>query len=153
MLSADPDSILGRIYNFLGQNLHLDKIFIDFGFDPNHFTWDAVAHRVIEVAIANINTANVLALVGAAFYVATLMMRTIVPLRVIGIISITFFYRLWRGRRGGVDTFALSSFASDQRDPPPPNAHFGQEGAAIGARRLVDGLAQAIHDTQKVPQG
>ncbi|MGB8187204.1 MAG: cyclic nucleotide-binding domain-containing protein, partial [Pseudolabrys sp.] len=91
MLSADPDSILGRIYNFLGQNLHLDKIFIDLGFDPNHFTWDAVAHRVIEVAIANINTANVLALVGAAFYVATLMMRTIVPLRVIGIISITFF--------------------------------------------------------------
>ena len=81
MLSADPDSILGRIYNFLGQNLHLDKIFIDLGFDPNHFTWDAVAHRVIEFAIANINTANVLALVGAAFYVATLMMRTIVPLR------------------------------------------------------------------------
>ena len=69
MLSADPDSILGRIFNFLGQNLHLDKIFTDLGFDPNHFTWDAVAHRVVEIAIANITTANVLALVGAGFYV------------------------------------------------------------------------------------
>ena len=73
MLSADPDSILGRIYNFLGQNLHLDKIFIDLGFDPNHFTWDAVAHRVIEVAIANINTANVLALVGAVAGVSVII--------------------------------------------------------------------------------
>jgi len=106
MLSADPDSILGRIYNFLGQNLHLDKIFIDLGFDPNHFTWDAVAHRVIEVAIANINTANVLALVGAAFYVATLMMRTIVPLRVIGIISIAFFIA-YGVVAGAVSTFLL----------------------------------------------
>src|SRR4249920_477830 len=91
MLSADPDSTLGRILNFLGQNLKLDKIFIDLGLDPNHFTYDAVAHRVMEAIIANINVANVLALVGAAFYVATLMMRTIVPLRVIGIISIAFF--------------------------------------------------------------
>jgi len=106
MLSADPDSILGRIYNFLGQNLHLDKIFTDLGFDPNHFTWEAVAHRVVEIAIANINTANMLALVGAIFYVATLMMRTIVPLRVIGIISITFFIA-YGVVAGAVSTFLL----------------------------------------------
>ncbi|MGA8936948.1 MAG: cyclic nucleotide-binding domain-containing protein, partial [Pseudolabrys sp.] len=73
MLSADPDSTLGRILNFVGQNLKLDKVFIDLGLDPNHFTYDAVAHRVMEVIIANINVANVLALVGATFYVATLM--------------------------------------------------------------------------------
>src|SRR5207342_1094390 len=110
MLSADPDSILGRIYNFLGQNLHLDKIFIDLGFDPNHFTWDAVAHRVIEVAIANINTANMLALGGAIFYVATLMMRTIVPLRVIGIISIAFFIA-YGVVAGAVSTLLLYLFS------------------------------------------
>ena len=106
MLSADPDSTLGRILNFLGQNLKLDKIFIDLGLDPNHFTYDAVAHRVMEAIIANINVANVLALVGAAFYVATLMMRTIVPLRVIGIISIAFFIA-YGVVAGAVSTFLL----------------------------------------------
>ena len=91
MHSVDPDSTLGRILNFIGQHLKVDKLFIDMGFDPNHFTWDAVFHRVVEIVWANINVANSLALVGAIFYVATLMMRTIVPLRVIGIISIAFF--------------------------------------------------------------
>jgi len=107
MLNAvDPDSTLGRVLNFMGQNLKLDKIFTDLGLDPNHFTVDAVIHRLMEVAVANINIANVLALVGAAFYVATLMMRTIVPLRIIGIISITFFiaYGLVAG---AVSTFLL----------------------------------------------
>jgi CRP-like cAMP-binding protein len=106
MHSVDPDSTLGRILNFMGQHLRLDKIFTDLGFDPNHFTWDAVFHRVTEIAIANITVANVLALVGAVFYVATLMMRTIVPLRVIGIISIAFFiaYGLVAG---AVSTFLL----------------------------------------------
>ena len=90
----------------MGQNLKLDKIFTDLGLDPNHFTGDAVIHRLMEVAVANINIANVLALVGAAFYVATLMMRTIVPLRIIGIISIAFFiaYGLVAG---AVSTFLL----------------------------------------------
>jgi CRP-like cAMP-binding protein len=107
MLNAvDPDSTLGRVLNFMGQNLKLDKIFTDLGLDPNHFTIDAVIHRLMEVAVANINIANVLALVGATFYVATLMMRTIVPLRIIGIISITFFiaYGLVAG---AVSTFLL----------------------------------------------
>jgi CRP-like cAMP-binding protein len=106
MLSADPDSTLGRVLNFLGQHLKIDKVFLDLGLDPNHFTYDAVIHRVMEVAIANINIANVLALVGAAFYVATLMMRTIVPLRIIGIISITFFIA-YGVVAGAVSTFLL----------------------------------------------
>jgi CRP-like cAMP-binding protein len=91
MFVVDPDSALGRILNFMGQHLKLDKIFTDLGFDPNHFTWDAVFHRVVELVWSNVTVANSLALVGAIFYVATLMMRTIVPLRVIGIISIAFF--------------------------------------------------------------
>ena len=107
MLNAvDPDLTLGRVLNFMGQNLKLDKIFTDLGLDPNHFTVDAAIHRLMEVAVANINIANMLALVGAAFYVATLMMRTIVPLRIIGIISIAFFiaYGLVAG---AVSTFLL----------------------------------------------
>jgi CRP-like cAMP-binding protein len=106
MYSVDPDSTLGRILNFIGQNLKVDKLFIDLGFDPNHFTWDAVFHRVVEIVIANITVANMLALVGAVFYVATLMMRTIVPLRVIGIISIAFFIA-YGVVAGAVSTFLL----------------------------------------------
>src|ERR1700750_1496404 len=50
MLAVDPDSTIGRILNFIGQNLKVDKLFIDMGFDPNHFTWDAVFHRAAELA-------------------------------------------------------------------------------------------------------
>src|SRR4029079_12417552 len=50
--------------------------------------------------------ANMLALVGAAFYVATLMVRTIVPLRIIGIISIVFFIA-YGALAGAVATFLL----------------------------------------------
>jgi len=106
MFVVDPDSALGRILNFMGQHLKLDKIFTDLGFDPNHFTWDAVFHRVVELVWANVTVANSLALVGAIFYVATLMMRTIVPLRVIGIISIAFFIA-YGVVAGAVSTFLL----------------------------------------------
>jgi hypothetical protein len=56
--------------------------------------------------LANINFANTLALIGAAFYVATLMVRTIVPLRIIGIISIVFFIA-YGALAGAVATFLL----------------------------------------------
>jgi len=50
--------------------------------------------------------AYMLALVGAAFYVATLLVRTIVPLRVIGIISMVFFIA-YGALAGAVATFLL----------------------------------------------
>ena len=101
-----PFYVVYAFLNFIGQNLKVDKLFIDMGFDPNHFTWDAVFHRAAELAWANVNLANMLALVGAVFYVATLMMRTIVPLRVIGIISIAFFIA-YGVVAGAVSTFLL----------------------------------------------
>ena len=63
-------------------------------------------NRLVDIALANINFVNMLALVGAIFYVATLMMRTIVPLRVIGIISIVFFIA-YGALAGAVATFFL----------------------------------------------
>ena len=57
----------------------------------------------MEVAIANINIANVLALVGAAFYVATLMMRTIVPLTHYWHYQHYVFHRLWCCSRRGIN--------------------------------------------------
>lgn len=91
MLSANLDSVLNYGYELMAQNFGIEKLLTDLGFDPARLTFDGVAHRLVDIAMANVNTANLLALAGSAFYVATLMMRTIVPLRVIGIISIAFF--------------------------------------------------------------
>jgi hypothetical protein len=68
-----------------------EKLFINLGLDPTNITYDALSHRLMEIVLTNINLANMLALVGSLFYVATLMVRTIVPIRVMGIISAGFF--------------------------------------------------------------
>jgi len=109
MISASLDSAVNRIADF-AANLGVDNLFLKLGVDPAHITYDAVYHRLVELALANINTANMLALAGAMFYVATLMMRTIVPLRVIGIISIAFFmaYGLVAGAVGTFLLYLLS---------------------------------------------
>ncbi len=109
MISASLDSAVNRIADF-AANLGIDNLFLKLGVDPAHVTYDAVYHRLVELALANINTANMLALAGAMFYVATLMMRTIVPLRVIGIISIAFFmaYGLVAGAVGTFLLYLLS---------------------------------------------
>jgi hypothetical protein len=109
MLSAKLDSTLNSAFDFW-QSFGLDKLFIRFGFDPSNLTYDSVVHHLTDLAVANINTANMLALAGALFYVATLMMRTIVPLRVIGIVSITFFIA-YGVVAGAVGTFLLYLFS------------------------------------------
>ena len=109
MISASLNSAVNHIADF-AANLGVDKLFLKLGVDPAHITFDVVYHRLVELAVANINTANMLALAGAMFYVATLMMRTIVPLRVIGIISIAFFmaYGLVAGAVGTFLLYLLS---------------------------------------------
>jgi Cyclic nucleotide-binding domain len=54
-------------------------------------TFALVVHRLTEAAFAAINVANMFALMGAIFFVATLLMRTIVPLRIAALISDVFF--------------------------------------------------------------
>jgi CRP-like cAMP-binding protein len=106
MSSANLDSAITRALDFAAQNFGVEKLLVQLGFDPTHMTYDAVVHRLVDVAVANINTANMLALVGSMFYVATLMMRTMVPLRVFGIISIAFFIA-YGVMAGAVATFLL----------------------------------------------
>lgn len=50
-----------------------------------------IVHRLMDAAVAAINLANMFALMGAIFFVATLLMRTIVPLRIAALISDVFF--------------------------------------------------------------
>jgi hypothetical protein len=104
--NIDLPAILNRALEYAAQNLRVEKLLIQLGLDPTNVTYDAVFNRLVDIAIANINFANMLALVGAIFYVATLMVRTIVPLRVIGIISIVFFIG-YGALAGAVATFFL----------------------------------------------
>jgi CRP-like cAMP-binding protein len=81
------NGILGQV----GQNFTLNNVLIYFGFDPSGIALPTIFNRSLDILLANVNLANALALIGAALYVATWTKRTIVPLRVIGIISGVFF--------------------------------------------------------------
>jgi hypothetical protein len=104
--SMDLSSILNRALDVAAQNLRVEKILIQLGLDPTNVTFDAVFNRLVDVGIHDINLANMLALTGAVFYVATLMVRTIVPLRFIGIISNLFFIA-YGALAGSMATFFL----------------------------------------------
>lgn len=104
--NIDPAAILNRALEYAAQNLRIENLLIQLGLDPSNLTYDVVLNRLLDIVLANINFVNMLALVGAAFYVATLMVRTIVPLRVIGIISIVFFIA-YGALAGAVATFLL----------------------------------------------
>jgi hypothetical protein len=84
-------TVADRALDIMAQNLWIERLWIRLGLDPSHISFIAVAHRLIDVGLANINFVNSLALIGAVLYVVTQLVRTIVPLRVIGIVSIVFF--------------------------------------------------------------
>ena len=102
----DPAAILNRALEYAAQNLRIENLLIQLGLDPSNLTYALVFNRLLDIVLANMNFVNMLALVGAAFYVATLLVRTIVPLRVIGIISIVFFIA-YGALAGAVATFLL----------------------------------------------
>ena len=104
--NIDPAAILNRALDYATQNLRVEKLLIQLGLDPYNITYDVVYNRLLDIVLANINFPNMLALAGAVFYVATLMVRTIVPLRIIGIISILFFIG-YGALAGAVATFLL----------------------------------------------
>ena len=79
---ADFSTMLNRILDTAADNLRIAKILVQMGLDPNNITYDALFNRMGEIVLANITLANMFALVGAIFFVATLLMQTMVPLRV-----------------------------------------------------------------------
>jgi hypothetical protein len=88
---VDLSTILDRILDKAADNFRIAKILIQLGLDPNNVTYDAIFNRLLEIFLANITIANICALVGATFFVATLLTRTMVPLRVSNMISNVFF--------------------------------------------------------------
>jgi hypothetical protein len=104
--NIDPAAILNRALEYAAQNLKVEKLLIQLGLDPSNISYDVVFNRLVDIILANVNFVNMLALLGAIFYVATLMVRTIVPLRIISIISVMFFIG-YGALAGAVATFFL----------------------------------------------
>jgi len=109
MNSSDVDlsTILNRIIDKIADNLRIAKILIQLGLDPDHVTFDAISNRLLEIFLANITIANICALIGAIFFVATLLTRTMVPLRVSNMISNVFFMA-FGALAGDVRTFLVA---------------------------------------------
>jgi hypothetical protein len=85
--NVELSTILDRIVDKAADNLRFAKILIQLGLDPDNVTYDAIFNRLLEIFLANITIANLCALVGCVFLVATLLTRTMVPLRVSNMFS------------------------------------------------------------------
>src|SRR5258708_33352280 len=92
--SVDLSTILNRILDTAADNLRIAKILIQLGLDPNNVTSDALFNRLLEIVLANITLAHLFALVGAVFFVATLLRQAMVPLRVATMIGCAVFVGL-----------------------------------------------------------
>src|ERR1700694_120627 len=103
---ADMSTILDRILDTEAHNPRIAKILVQLGLDPNNVTYDAIFDRFLEILLANITLANMFALVGAIFFVATLLTQTMVPLRVANMIGCAFFAG-FGALAGNVTTFLL----------------------------------------------
>ena len=130
--SADLSTILNRILDTAADNLRIAKILVQMGLDPSNITYDALFDRLLEIVLANITLANAFALVGAIFFVATLLMQTMVPLRV----------ATWSAARSSrplarfperCQFSALFAVAADQCRSPPSDAQARQEGSESDA--------------------
>ena len=104
--SADVSTILNRILDTAADNLRIAKILVQMGLDPNNITYDALFNRMLAIVLANISLANMFALVGTIFLVATLLMHTMVPLRIANMAGCTFFVA-FGALSGNVATFIL----------------------------------------------
>jgi hypothetical protein len=104
--NADLSTALDRILETAADNLRIAKILVQLGLDPNNITYDAIFNRLLEIVLANITLANMCALVGAIFFVATLLTQTMVPLRVSNMIGCAFFVG-FGALAGDIKTFLL----------------------------------------------
>ena len=103
---ADMSNTLDRILDAATDNLRIAKILVQMGLDPDNVTYDAIFDRLLEIFLHNITLANMFALVGAIFFVATLLTQTMVPLRVANMIGCAFF-AAFGALTGTVTTFLL----------------------------------------------
>src|SRR6266849_80703 len=104
--TADLSTILNRVLDTAADNLRIAKILVQMGLDPDNITYDAIFNRLLEIGLANITFANMFALVGAVFFVATLLTQTMVPLRIANMVGCAFFAG-YGALAGSMTTFLL----------------------------------------------
>jgi Cyclic nucleotide-binding domain len=104
--TADLSGILNRILDVAADNLRVAKILVQLGLDPDNVSYEALFNRLLEIVLANINLANTFALVGAIFFVATLLTHTMVPLRIANMIGCACFVG-FGALAGDIKTFLL----------------------------------------------
>jgi hypothetical protein len=109
---VDQSSILDRILDTAADNLRVAKILIQLGLDSDNVTYHAIFNRVLEILLAQITLANMCALLGSLFFVATLLMRTMMPLRISEHDQQPVLYGLWRARRRYKDPSFVSTDAA-----------------------------------------
>src|ERR1700722_14476762 len=103
---VDISNVMNRILDTAADNLRIAKILVQMGLDPDNITYDAIFNRLLEILLHNITLANMFALIGAIFFVATLLTQTMVPLRVANMIGCAFFAGFW-SVGGGVRNILL----------------------------------------------
>jgi len=84
----------------------LAKLLAHLKLEAGNLTFEAVFQRLVDIALASITIANMFALVGAIFFVTTLLMRTMVPLRVANMVGNVFFVG-YGALAGDIKTFLL----------------------------------------------
>ena len=104
--SFDLVAIFHRALERAAQNLTIEKLLLQMGLDPSNVTFHEIFQRLIDIGIAHVNLASICALIGAGFYAATLLMRTMVPLRVLVIVSALFFMA-YGALAGAISTFLM----------------------------------------------
>jgi len=105
-LGADISTTLNRILDAAADNLTFAKVLVKLGLDPNNVTYDALFNRLLELVVANINLASLCALIGAVFFVATMLTRTMVPLRLSNMVS-NLSFAAYGALAGDIKTFLL----------------------------------------------
>ena len=89
-VESQDSGVLQRALDLASQSLTIERLLIRLGLDPSNITYDAILDRLVDLALANITLANLLGLIGGIFLISTFVVRTIVPLRVLCIISSVF---------------------------------------------------------------
>jgi hypothetical protein len=99
-------------------------------------TFELIAHRLMDAAAAAINLANVFALIGAVFFVATLLMRTIVPLRIAALISNVFFIAYGvLANSINAPSFCIACYCPSTASAPVPDDQAHQKGPGLSRPR------------------
>ena len=84
----DPAAMVQRALEYASTQLTIGRILIQLGLDPDNITYEAIFNRLLDLALAGVTFTNVLALAGGIFLISSFVVRTIVPMRVLCIVSI-----------------------------------------------------------------